>query len=568
MIKSGIKAQQVFRGMPRTQKDLIKNKQSNFNQLAVQLVEKGLDKTFLVKVSKYKTYDQIISAMKNILKSSGQNFDKLKERLATSSDVEVVYENEVKGIILAQIYNYRGSRKFGNNNWCICYSEGYWRQYSSRGKQYFWWSFFEDNFRHERIGITLKNDYGYSTAHDINDSYVPKKTMTSILEEHRLDWSIFVNPEETKRLWKDAKTLTRKLKLAKDIGFPDDETKEKVNDEFLKAEKIGISLLSQAIDVFDIDKSKGRELFDKIRFTTTTITGHKNKLLDFYTQSELDKIIKDKKLYSIVNYKTWSFIPSSVFKEELNAISSDVKSKKCYRGSVCHDFLNKINDFKTATLKSIVSKNNVEDFKLYQEVYNKIMKSEKSTYSASFEESRWYLETLYPLYLPEYSVSDIENNNVLKYCLNNFKLTNFKTSPKMFYGSYYGKDWCIPVKITMNRTIALFGLLLDKGKYDKAYSLFSFFYRFFNRQCYGFVEMTLVSTDNEEFINKILKKFGNININKLFKKFMDGEVESDIIKKVSKFSKKSPVVDITNYPGEFPELYNKIEETSIKISTS
>ena len=132
----------LFNILPRLQKNLVQGSR-DFAERALEIHKLGLINEFKSKISLYKTREDIINYMDIFIEKNSDeiSFSTITNDLR-SMDAEIIHEDNDRGLVLAEILNYKTSKKLGSTDWCISYDKSHWDSYTSgTKKQYFLWDF-------------------------------------------------------------------------------------------------------------------------------------------------------------------------------------------------------------------------------------------------------------------------------------------------------------------------------------------------------------------------------------------------------------------------------------------
>jgi hypothetical protein len=156
-------------------KEILKGKKgdwdhnTNYN-IFLKVSKKEDIKIFLSKVSRYKTKDELINALKVFSKDAKNNREQVKELLSDMKS-EIVFENDK--ILVVKVDNIEDVKVLGSDtSWCIL-GQGQWNNYTRNRLQYIVYDYTRDEFDPKfKIGFTLNKDATVHAAHDILDSSV------------------------------------------------------------------------------------------------------------------------------------------------------------------------------------------------------------------------------------------------------------------------------------------------------------------------------------------------------------------------------------------------------------
>lgn len=149
-------------------KSIIEDSKSNYNLILQTSKKDNLD-VFLSKVSRYKTEDELLNALKIFSKDSFNNREEIIEYVNKSKDSNIVFQNDE--IMIVNILDIVDIQKLGSDtSWCIL-GAGFWKTYTKDRYQFILYDFTKDHFNTEfKIGFTLNNDASIYAAHDILDN--------------------------------------------------------------------------------------------------------------------------------------------------------------------------------------------------------------------------------------------------------------------------------------------------------------------------------------------------------------------------------------------------------------
>lgn len=114
------KAKQIYNEFPRKQKSLININNQSVISLLSKLYDDENKKSFLRKISSYKTADELKEGLNNFLSGNvNTDFDKILDELDKIGS-PIVYADENRNIIIAKIQKYEQCRVVGaKTSWCI-----------------------------------------------------------------------------------------------------------------------------------------------------------------------------------------------------------------------------------------------------------------------------------------------------------------------------------------------------------------------------------------------------------------------------------------------------------------
>lgn len=143
-------------------------------------------KNLISKISRYKSSESLLSALKIFAKSSVKNDkDSVKKSLQNLSS-EIVFEND--NLLIIRVDKYEDIKILGSDtSWCIVPSESTFNRYVKGRIQYIIYDYSKDELHSEsKIGVTLEKSGIIHACHDILDNSV-KSRFREILEENNLN---------------------------------------------------------------------------------------------------------------------------------------------------------------------------------------------------------------------------------------------------------------------------------------------------------------------------------------------------------------------------------------------
>jgi len=177
IVNNKIKINNFINKLPSLQKSFIKkdNIGLDLKNIILKLVDKSNIDVFLSKISRYKSYDSLLSAMKVFSKDPKNDLDNVKD-LLQGLESKIIFEKN--NIVVIYVKNWEDIKKLAYDTaWCIVSSESMWNTYITKGnKQIIVLNYNLDEYDVKfKIGVTLKPDGSLRAAHDILDSSVQDK---------------------------------------------------------------------------------------------------------------------------------------------------------------------------------------------------------------------------------------------------------------------------------------------------------------------------------------------------------------------------------------------------------
>lgn len=128
-----------------------------------------LQELFGKKLAAYKTTEDLNNGLTKLLDSFNNfDFETILEKTKNNNATLISSEDN---IIIVKIDNFNQSKALGSNSWCISRDKQYFDSYTNNNKnQYFIYNLNKNSIDTESIiGLTLKSDGSYYTAHKKND---------------------------------------------------------------------------------------------------------------------------------------------------------------------------------------------------------------------------------------------------------------------------------------------------------------------------------------------------------------------------------------------------------------
>lgn len=157
---------------------------SNFS-LFLKVASKPNIDAFISKVSRYKTEDDLLDAIKIFSKDSSDDREKVKETISKLKST-VVFEDSDILVVYVPIQD--DIKVLGSNtSWCIVSSSSLWTNYTKGRFQFILYDYSTDEYDPKfKIGFTLTDTGNIHAAHDILDSGASTHLINK-LEEHNVD---------------------------------------------------------------------------------------------------------------------------------------------------------------------------------------------------------------------------------------------------------------------------------------------------------------------------------------------------------------------------------------------
>lgn len=248
-VKRDTNVKLIYNKLTSTQKEFTDIESQEFKNLAYE-ISKIPNKGFFAKISKVKSFKQLISLMSDYIEKNkmGASYDTLIEMINKTKNVDVVYDNNE--IVIVCVNTYQACKSLGSTNWCIVNSESNWNSYTDVRNQYIVWNFeYNIGQPYYMIGITVDFKDGIYAAHDYNDKSVrdnlpsflkslkkylkgPSEKELSDKQVEREERRIREREEEIRRERERIQNMIRKNQVLKETGRWND-TRFHVIKEFL-----------------------------------------------------------------------------------------------------------------------------------------------------------------------------------------------------------------------------------------------------------------------------------------------------------------------------------------------
>ena len=173
-----IEIKRFINQFPSQQKKILKEgfkkEKSTLKNIILKIIKKDTE-PFISKISRYKTYEQLVNAMRLFAKDSTNDRETVKKNVKESKNTSIAFEKD--DILVIHIGAFSDIGTFGSDtSWCIL-SESMFRRYTNNGKkQFILYDFTKPEFDPDlKIGITLEPNGSVYTAHNILDKLATDK---------------------------------------------------------------------------------------------------------------------------------------------------------------------------------------------------------------------------------------------------------------------------------------------------------------------------------------------------------------------------------------------------------
>lgn len=200
--RNSIKINSVINQFPSFQKNLIRSQLNNNSNkmLILKLADKENLQTFISKISRYKTLDHLLDAIKIFLRSIENEKSEIIKKVEnlTYSDIVVDKNN----ILIVRVGKFDDIKHIASDcSWCIL-QRSHWNNYTSNGRrQFVIFDYNKDTLdRKFKIGITLTENGAIHAAHDIMDSSLNITYIKDYLKSFDIDIMDLLTPTEKKTI--------------------------------------------------------------------------------------------------------------------------------------------------------------------------------------------------------------------------------------------------------------------------------------------------------------------------------------------------------------------------------
>jgi hypothetical protein len=237
-INNDLSVNGLINKFPSAQKLLAKDLISSDYNLLLQTSKKENIDAFIAKISRYKTKEQLKTALSLFGKESINDKAEIKKYVDSSDSSHILVDNG--NIMIVKIDKIEDVKKLGSDtSWCIL-GNASWKSYTTNRYQYILYDFTKDSLDAEfKIGFTLNKDLTIHSAHDILDRDA-KPLLNKIIHDNDIKYSSLINKSE-----KSEKSVTTEMISAINSRTPISTLKsysESVSRELLP------TLLSKIID--------------------------------------------------------------------------------------------------------------------------------------------------------------------------------------------------------------------------------------------------------------------------------------------------------------------------------
>lgn len=301
IIKNDLSINSLIREFPSVQKKMANDLLNNNYNIFLQISKREDIRTFISKISRYKSKDDLLSAIKIFNKNASNDSSTVREYVKTSNS-NIVYDKN--NIIIVNVKELKDVQHLGSDtSWCIL-TKGMWDDYTKNRYQYIAYNYNTDEYDPMfKIGFTLNTDQTLYAAHDILDNSA-KKEITDLLSSENINREDLLNIEG--------------------MYIPTDEDINKLR----KSERVR--------DLMEYSK------FIRIEDLPLFV----NKLMTFYTPRELENISNTRReIFEIAinryfsQYNLVTHVELSEFSQSYYDNRSKIKTYKTLKGKLIDDNL-------------------------------------------------------------------------------------------------------------------------------------------------------------------------------------------------------------------------------------
>lgn len=189
----------LMNSLPSEQKNYTKDLISNYRSLLIKVANSPNLETFLSKVSRYKSIDELKNAYKVFSKNRNNDRESVKNFVKGSNKSEISFEND--DILIVKIGSYSDIKELGSDtSWCIVPSESTFNSYTKGRLQYIVYDYTKDEFDPNfKIGVTLEKNGYIHACHNILD-YKSNSEFKNILEKNGISTTDIIPKVELKSI--------------------------------------------------------------------------------------------------------------------------------------------------------------------------------------------------------------------------------------------------------------------------------------------------------------------------------------------------------------------------------
>jgi hypothetical protein len=325
--KEDIKIKEFLNLMPSEQKNYTKKIIEDWRKLVLSVANSPNLERLISKISRYKSYDDMVNAFKIFAKPIDNSKEAVKGELSNLGDSKIVYEGE--NLLVVLVGSWEDIRVLGRDtSWCIVPSKNMFKQYAEGRLQYIIYDYSKDEFDPKfKIGLTLEEGGEVYVCHDILDGRVSSSSVLETLSNNGIGVRDILPKFEPIEI--DISKIGRNSnfeEISKNlVRLPDDKVLE---------------LLKKVSQIGELRTIKGR-VGDKERGRSSLIQSCYNRLFgdrDWVLSSEMMKISKE--VGEEIIKRSWKFknlVTNEITYQHLND-RAFIKGLEIWKDSSLKDF--------------------------------------------------------------------------------------------------------------------------------------------------------------------------------------------------------------------------------------
>lgn len=312
--KENIKIKEFLNLLPSEQKEYAKSILGWNKKLVLDVSDSpNLDK-IVSKISRYKSVDELESALMIISKPKDNSKEGVKEEISGLKNSKIAFDGE--NLLIVIVNSYDDIKSLGSDtSWCIVPSEHQYERYTRGRFQYIIYDYSKDEFDQKfKIGLTLEKDGDIYVCHDILDKKVTESQIIELLSSNG------IKIEDILPKFEPISIDVSKINRNTNFSNIEEILRGVTNDQALE-------ILKKACQVGEI-RTPGGRVGDKERSRISLIKKCYKKIFggrDWVLLSELTKISKEVAEYFS---KGWYGINNLITKN----INFDLKEKSFSKG--------------------------------------------------------------------------------------------------------------------------------------------------------------------------------------------------------------------------------------------
>ena len=269
-IEKDRQAKSIYNQFPSKLKrefDSLPNKEK-YNGLFLSFYELEDKDTFMNKVSAFKSIGELLQKMEDYVESTSEfSYTKILEQAKEIKDVDIVYNNKEDKIIIVELKSFTACNSLMKMaNWCIQRDNYYWDNYVGAANM-FTRQYAIFNFRvpisdkRSVIGVTVKEDGGFYTAHLKDDSFIKSQDMEEFLSMEEMD---YLKPMSEEDIEKKKYLNSVRNRVARNSTIPSEEVYQSIeyglDPDYLAGSLACIAVINDDLELLKYLKKKGASI--------------------------------------------------------------------------------------------------------------------------------------------------------------------------------------------------------------------------------------------------------------------------------------------------------------------